>query len=119
MVISIYDIITFFIIITIPFGIKYYLKKKTMILILLYSFIISVILIITFLWIKDLYIQYLINICINNPVVYGSKAPTWCSSINFNKYMGVGWHITAIFRIIIDSIYLLLFAGIIKIFQTK
>jgi len=118
-IVIICDLITFFIIISIPFGIKYYLNKKTVIFILLYSFVLSVVLIITFLWIKNLYIQYLINTCINNPVVYGSKVPTWCNSINFNKYMGVGWPVTAIFRVIIDSIYLLLFAGIIKIFQTK
>ena len=118
-VISIYDIITFFIIITIPFGIKYYLNKKTAIFIFLYSCIISIILIITFLWIKNLYMQYLINSCINNPVLYGSKIPVWCSNINFNKYMGIGWPVTAVFRITIDSIYLLIFVGIIKIFKTK
>ena len=72
------------------------------------SFVISNIAIVLVLALRGTHVGYLNEICVNLPALkQGYTAPQGCYKFDTNKYMGVGWPVSAMFGTFFNFLYLI------------
>ncbi len=87
--------------------------------IIVISFISSLIIIVLLLILKQYHIDTILNICYDMPIIVfkNDDIPLDCYNFQPQKYMGVGWPITAFFLLILTFIYLIFIYIIWKTYE--
>lgn len=85
-------------------------KSMNRFIFLFWSFVFFSISVVAILILKNFHIDIIKNICFEYPTMDYKigDIPQGCYDFEINKYMGIGWPITAIFWIIIEFIYLVI-----------
>jgi len=87
---------------------KQKIKKLKNYQVIIASFTLFVILTLSLLMIREYQIDKICDICLDEITRYNYKdtvIPQGCYSFDINKYMGVGWPLTAIFLIVYNFVY--------------